>query len=407
MITAISWRNIWRNPTRSLVIIIAVALGLTAGIFSVALMNGMTEQKMRTAIENQTSHIQLHHPEFSVNKDIKLHLNNKAEIEKILEDNPAIKGFSSRTVAGGMLASSRGSVGVQLNGINPEKEKQVTAIWQNMIEGDYFEGDSRKPILISQKTAEKLEVKLRSKLVVTLQDSEGEIVGAAFRVSGIFKTTSTAFDETQVFIPKKALQDLLQLPAEIHEIALVLNDLEQVPIIKEELQKELGESVKIEDWKEVLPELAYLSDATVQTNVLFLAIILVALAFGILNTMLMSVFERVKEIGVLMAVGMNKLRIFSMIVIETVFLSVSGSLIGVLVGVALIKWTSQEGISLSMFAEGLASWGVSDVIYPTLSAGFYIILMFMVLITALLASIYPARKALSLNPAEALHGLNN
>jgi len=407
MIIAISWRNVWRNPMRSLVIITAVALGLTAGIFSLALMNGLTEQKMRTAIENQTAHIQLHHIGFSVNKDIKLHIPEIEKTEDLLAQHTGINTFSLRTVVGGMIASSKGSEGVQFNGIDPGQEKEVTAIWKQVIEGTYFEKGGRKPILISQKMAEKLEVKLKSKVVLTMQDAQGEIVGAAFRVVGIFKTYSTAFDESQVFVPREALQEIAKLPNSIHEIALILNDIEEVPLIKSNLAESLNPNTKVEDWKEVLPELAYLSDASIQTNVLFLAIILTALAFGILNTMLMSVFERIKEIGVLMAVGMNKGKVFRMIVTETVFLSLSGAFIGMLLGVALINWTATNGINLSMFSEGLASWGVADVVYPSLSISFYFMLMIMVLVTALLASLYPAQKALGLRPAEALHGLNN
>lgn len=406
MIIAISWRNVWRNPTRSFVIIAAVALGLTAGVFSLAVMNGMTEQKMRTAIESQTSHIQLHQKDFTINKDIKLHLKEASEIEGTLQQLPDMKAFSMRTIAVGMLASSKGSVGLQMNGIEPGKERKVTTIWKNVTEGAYFNGENRKPILISQKTAEKLEVKLRSKVVLTLQDANGEIVGAAFRVAGIFRTPSTAFDEGNAFVRREALQEVANTPRKIHEIAVLLNDIEHVPKAISSLKKDLGKEVAVEGWKEILPELSYLSDAITQTNFLFLAIILIALAFGILNTMLMSLFERIKEIGVLMSVGMNKTKVFSMIVTETVFLSILGAFIGIALGIALIFWTSGNGINLSMFAEGLASWGASDIIYPSLSTSFYVILMLMVLFTALLASIYPAIKALSLKPSEALHGLS-
>ncbi|UZR93857.1 ABC transporter permease [Chondrinema litorale] len=407
MILSISWRNIWRNATRSFVIITAVALGLAAGIFSLAVMNGLTEQKMRTAIENQTSHIQIHEEGFTANKDVKLFLKNADKIDQELHSDNAVKAFSMRTVSTGMVASSKGSVGLQLNGINPESEKQVTYIWQNMREGDYLSEDSRKPILISSKTAEKLEVKMKSKVVLTLQDVNGEIVGAAFRVAGIFQTTSTAFDKGNAFIKKEDLQKLLQTPNQVHVVAILLNDADEVPNELSQLKTSLGDDYLIQSWKEVLPELSYLSDASMQTNFLFLAVILTALAFGILNTMLMSVFERIKEIGVLMAVGMNKLKVFNMIVIETILLSALGALVGMLIGIIIINWTAQHGINLSMFAEGLASYGVSDTIYPSLSVSFYIMLMIMVFVTALLSSIYPAVKALSLRPAEALQGLNN
>ncbi|MEN7547714.1 FtsX-like permease family protein [Rapidithrix thailandica] len=405
MITAISWRNVWRSKLRSIVIMSAITLGLTGGIFSVAIFNGMSEQKLRSAIDVQTSHIQIHQQGFRKNKDIRLYIPHLEKLKTEILSTNHVDKWAIRTVISGMAATSNGNAGIQLNGIIPEDEKQVTTLSQMMIEGEYFETQRKNQIVVGKKLADKLEVKLGSKIIVTLQDANGEIVGAAFRVSGIFKTPSSLFDESQAFVRKGDLEKLAGQANTSHEIAIRMNNIEQVPEAIHELQAATnGQPLAIESWREVEPELAYLTDSMWQINYLFLAIILAALAFGILNTMLMAIFERVKELGVLMAVGMNKFNIFKMIVLETVFLSLSGALVGIALSFALVKWINQIGINLSMFAEGLASYGLSSIIYPNLDNEFYLSITLMVIITAILASIYPAIKALQLKPVEAIHG---
>ncbi|MDW7693795.1 FtsX-like permease family protein [Flammeovirgaceae bacterium SG7u.111] len=404
MILKLSWRNVWRSRTRSLVIILAIAIGLTGGVFSVALFNGMTDQKMRSAIDTQTAHIQLHKEGFSQNKDINLDLPLPQDLEEKIERIPFVKAVSQRVVSTAMLASSNASTGVELLGIDPEKEKQISSVYEKLEEGTYFEDVKRNPILISRKTADKLEIKLRSKVVVTFQNADGTIVGAAFRVVGIFRTSSSAFDEATAYVRGSDLAGLLNMPGSKHEIVVKGMKMEDVPSIYEAIKKEVPSEVKVESWKEIQPELGYLGDLMMQMNFLFLAIILFALAFGILNTMLMAVFERVREIGVLMAVGMNKGKIFRMIVVETVLLSFIGAMIGLALSMLLVTVSSSSGIDLSMFAEGFASWGIDQVVYPYLSPDFYFTLVLMVIFTALVSSVYPALKALKLRPVDAIKG---
>jgi ABC-type lipoprotein release transport system permease subunit len=274
-----------------------------------------------------------------------------------------------------------------------------------MVEGDYFDTEKRNQILISARTAKKLQVGLNGKVVITLQDINGDIVGAAFRVTGIFRTTHSMFDESNVFVRKKDIERILSMEGTVNEVAVRLDDIENVPALAERLRARFDEEVAdIQTWREIQPELAYINDASWQMNYLVLIIILLALAFGILNTMLMAIFERVKEIGVLMAVGMSKGRIFMMIILETVFLSLTGAAVGMAVSAIIVYWTNRSGINLSMFAQGLESFGISSIIYPALEPRFYGTLAIMVIVAAVLSALYPAFKALRLKPVEAIHG---
>ncbi len=405
MIGAISWRNVWRNKLRSLVIILSITAGLTGGIFTVAVYNGMTDQKLRTAIDTQTAHLQFHAAGFQQNKDIRLLMADAGAILSAADGEPLIKAVAARLVATGMAATSNSNSGVQVNGIMPEKEKNISTIYQSVVEGNYFGSEKKNQILISARTAKKLKVGMNEKVIITLQDINGDIVGAAFRVSGIFKTNHSMFDEANVFVRKRDLEGILSMAGAINEIALRLHSIEDVPAVQQRFQAKFASgNTDVQSWREIQPELAYINDATWQMNYLILVIILLALAFGILNTMLMAIFERVKEIGVLMAVGMSKFRIFAMIILETVFLSLTGAAAGMVVSAWLVFTTSRSGIDLSMFAQGLESLGWGSIIYPQLDPGFYVKLAIMVIIAALLSSLYPAIRALKLNPVEAIHG---
>lgn len=405
MIAAISWRNIWRNRWRSAVIILAITAGLTGGIFTVAMYNGMTEQKLRTAVDTQTAHLQVHAPGFQQNKDIRLFLENADAVVKTLEGEPSFAAVSRRLVAMGMAASPNANSGVLLNGIHPDKERAISTIYQSIVAGDYFENEKRNQILISSRTAKKLKIELNGKVVITLQDINGEIVGAAFRVTGIFRTTHSMFDESNVFVRKQDLERILSMDGRVNEIAVRLDDIENAPEVQERMQQTFSADVAdIQSWRDIQPELAYINDASWQINYLVLIIILLALAFGILNTMLMAIFERVKEIGVLMAVGMSKGRIFMMIILETIFLSLTGAALGMILSAVIVSWTNRSGINLSMFAQGLESFGISSIIYPALEPRFYGTLAIMVIVAAMLSALYPAIKALRLKPVEAIHG---
>jgi ABC-type lipoprotein release transport system permease subunit len=401
MLIALAWKNIWRNKKRSLIIIAAITFGLWGGIFSSAISVGMMESMVETAISRDLSHIQIHKTDYEKDRDIRNYIPGGY---KILEKARSLKGVGAaagRTKIIGLVASASSSYGVTIIGIDSEHSKQVTDISTKVVKGSYFESDRRNPILIGRKLANRLNVKLHSKVVLSFQNLEGEIAYIACRVVGIFKTNSSQFDELHVYVTQNDIFRILESDPIIHEIAIRSEVIENIDTIKDNLGR-LFNGLQIESWNEMAPELAYLSETSGIYLYIFVGIILFALLFGITNTMLMSVVDRIREFGVLIAIGMKKSKIFIMIILETVLLSLTGGLCGIFIGIFSISYYGKNGIDLTAISGSLESFGATSILYPFLPAMMYVILTIMIIIAANIAALLPAWKATHLIPSEAI-----
>lgn len=398
----ISWRNVWRNKARSIVIILAVGFGLWGGVFATALINGVLNQQFDSSIKNDVSHIQIHNPEYIVDRETSMIVKNSLDIIDFLLGQEQVAAYSARTRANGMLATASMTSGVELFGIDIENENNTTSLKNNIVDGDYFASDFRNPILIGERLSEKLNIDVGNRIVITFQDLTNEIVSASFRVNGIYRTSNTSNDERNVFLRQSDIEELLGEEFIINEIAILLNDIEEVDAFRDNLQAQFPEN-EIRTWYEISPELSFMTEFSGIAMMILLIIIMFAMAFGILNTMLMTIFERTRELGVLMSVGMSKGRVFSMIILETTLLVVTGSIFGSIIGSLSVYFTSGSGVNISRFGgDALSDFGFDTIIYPTLDNLFFVNLAFLVLVTSVLAAIYPAYKALKLNPAEAV-----
>ncbi len=408
MIWSIAWRNVWRNKLRSLVIIIAVTIGLFGGIASYGFAVGMMIQRIEAAISNEISNIQIHNPEYLVNDEIKYTIKDQDKVISEINKLDGIKAVSSRIKALAMASTAETGTGIMLNGIDPKNEMLVTKIYEQLVEGEYITENSRIPIVIGQKLATKLNARLKSKIVITSSNAEGILTYGAFRVVGIYHTENDMFDEVNVFVRKNELAGLLGISEnEVNEIAISLDEYDQSIATSNMLKKVFKDQIAqgelvVRPWTEITPSLNAMIKYMDYFSYVFLIIILIALAFGIVNTMLMVVMERIKELGMLKAIGMTNKRIFSMIMLETIFLSIVGGLLGLIISIGAIQYYGHYGLSLDAIKAGYNSLGFSSVIYPQASIDFYLGSTILVIITAILASIYPARKALKLNPAEAI-----
>jgi len=403
MILKIAFKNVWRNKVRSLVVIVSIMLGLAGGILTASVIKGMVEQKIRTGINNEVSHIQIHHPAFLKNFEPEYLIPHPDSVAALIMNTPGVKDVCMRTRLTGMVASPNASAGIQILGVDPLQEKRVTNLWKTIPDssGGYFEGTRKNQIVLGKKLAEKLKVRLKSKVVIRFQNRDGNLSEAAFGVNGIFQTANTQFDETTVFMKKSDLDLLTGNDNGIQEMAVVLMDAGKIPEIEAALARELPQ-LDVKNWMEIRPEMGMITSAIAAEVYIILGIILFALAFGIVNTMLMIVYERTRELGMLMAVGMSKMRIFSMIMLETIFMTLIGGVTGMILSAVLISWFQNRGIDMSSFSKGLGAFGFDPKIYPFISREFYINLSMMILATGILSAIMPARKALKLNPVDAI-----
>jgi ABC-type lipoprotein release transport system permease subunit len=471
MIWSIAWKNVWRNKKRSLVVIVAVTLGIISGVLLVGIMEGWVKQRLHDAVYNEVSHVQIHNKEYDKNEEIGLTVRNLNEITGSIDSLKELSGWVKRTKIIAMANTPWANTGVIIYGVDPEKEKQVTEIYKEIVPdgGEYLDNQSPGDILISDKTAEILKLKqynitdsiikklrgekvpvtvltkletlkdirfrspkdfrealrkefsrkeldkygflitdkaldyrIRNKVQITISDKEGNPIQGIFRVCGIYKTTNTGFDQISVFVNAPELANLYGGNDILtHEISVLLNNIEDAGIVKEKLSRISGDN-SIRTWKELAPDAAMMNDFMILYYFIFVGIIMLALAFGIINTMLMAILERTKELGMLMAIGMNRRRIFKMIMLETVFLTIVGAVAGMLSGWAIVEALGKTGIHFSGWGEGIEAIGFAARVYPVVTPDFYVFTTIMVIVTAIISSIWPARKALKLNPVEAL-----
>lgn len=402
MLFKIAWRNVWRNKSRSLIVISSIIVGVWALIAGTGFMNGFMVSYISDSIVYNTSNIQVHHTQFSSDKNIHLFLTNAAEKATFLSQTQGVTAVTKRVIVNGMIASAKRASGVEIRGIDIENEQRVTHLDSALIDGTYFEGIKRNPVILGSKLAEELHVKIRSKIVLTFSDSEGEMVSGAFRVVGIIQVSAVNLNQATAFVRASDLQPLLGIGNNYHEIAVVTDvQTEEQNVISE--YKSIYTDDLIQDWKDIAPELAYASDMFANMLYILMGVILTALIFGIINTMLMAVLERIKELGMLMAVGMNKSKVFFMIVVETIFLGLIGTPIGLLFGYINVSIYHERGVDLTAYSDGLASFGYSTELFPFLEPSIYITVSMGVFLTTIIGAAYPAYKAIRLKPVEALH----
>jgi putative ABC transport system permease protein len=402
MIFSMSWRNVWRNKIRSLIILVSVALGITAGIFVTSFYKGLAKQRIDKAIKTEISHIQIHHKDFRENNEIALYIPDALDMTSRIRSVNSAAGAASRLISYSMIASAETSTGVKISGVIPEDEMTVTNLQDKMMEGSYFKSTKRNPVLISSKLAAKLKVRMGSKVVITMQDLNNDIVSGAFRITGIFDTKSTDFDESNVFVRYADLAALMMIPeGAAHEIAVRAVENDKVASLNADLVSRYP-GYEVLTWSEISPELWFLTETMGFLAYVLIIIILLALLFGLVNTMLMVVLERIREIGMLMAVGMNRIRIFSMIVLESVFLALSGGVAGVVTGTLITLYFETHTIDLSGMGGAYEDLGFDTYVNTSLDVPLLINVTLLVILTGILGSIYPAYRALQNNPSEAI-----
>lgn len=401
MLISLAWKNVWRNKKRSLIILTAIAIGLGSGLFASAVIYGMWDATVNTSINRDLGHLQIHTPAFQEDALIGKFIPDWNEAITILKNEPAVIGVSGRTILEGMASSATSSAGIKIIAIEPTVEKTVSDLYTKMTAGQYFDSDKNNAIIIGKTLADKLDLHLNSKIVLSFQGLDESIMYNAFRIIGIFDTESSIFDGVNVFIRQTDLFNLLGSQPFVHEIAVRLNTIKSLGPAMVAFRNALP-NLKVESWKELAPELSLMYDLLTLYLNIFLGIILFALLFGITNTMLMAVMDRIREFGVLLAVGLKRKKLIVLIMLETVVLSISGGAVGIFLGVILIRIFAATGINLAFLAKGLSSLGVSSMLYPALPFSIYMTLTGMIIVTAILSAIAPARKAIKLNPSSAI-----
>lgn len=379
----------------------AIVLGSWAMIFMTALMRGMVTEVIKDGISALPGHVQVHHPKYRDDPSV-ANLIPIPDSEMSAKFAAAgLKGWASRVRVPAVITSEYDSRGVTLLGIDPERERGLTFIDYDEIDGRFLESVDDPGIVIGRKLAKTLETEIGKRIVIMSQDPDNEIADRGFRVVGLFTANVTAFEEAFVFAGKSTTQKMLRIGDRTSELFAVGDDYRNVDAVYSQVTELVDAGVEVKSWFELDAYLGTMLKVMDGFLLVWVIVIFLALSFGLVNTLVMAVFERVREIGLMLALGMKPRNILGQIIIESLMLLT----IGLVIGTAL-AWLAvqpiKEGIDVSIVAEGMDMWGMSSVLYPELLLRDVILANVVVLVLGFFASLSPAWRAAHYEPVEAI-----
>lgn len=399
----IAWRNIGRNRARSLITIAATGIGLCALIFLKAFIDGADRQMVRNYTDLFIGHIAVHRQGFQRNMAIEKSIDAPGPLMARIASSPDVLASAARVKDFVLASSSESSAGVLLLGVDPVAEPRVTTLNLRLRRGHYLENGQDDKILIGWQLALNLKVDLGDKVVLMGQGSDASMAASAYEVAGILDAGSEEIDKGLVVTTLKAAQDLLVLDGKISEIVIKTKDLDRIDAIAGDLRQRLkGTDSEVLTWKDISPATyQWLQFDQVFTS-LILAIVLIVVGTGILNTILMGVLERTREFGIMLALGTRPGQIISMVTAESFFLGILGVIFGGVAGAGLVIFFGQRGIDLSTIAHALNSFYIGSTVYTVWNGSSALFYALAVLVISLLVSLIPAHRASRLTPIEAI-----
>ena len=401
----IATRNILRNPRRTAITAGGAALAIFGYIALVTFFDGFTEQIVDTSTRYLTGHVQIERAGFRKDFAPELALGNPDELLARVRRTPHVAGVAPRIQAQAIASSAAKSEGIALIGVDPVLERSVTFIDRTVVQGRALQTGRDRDIMIGRKLAEKLGVRLDEKIVITTQGAGGELGTAAYRVSAIFATESASFDEGMAYVTLPAAQALLGLQGRVSTLNIRLDDRSLAPEVIADLRPAVtGSGYSIASWQELLPQVVDMIRFIGAIRLIIMAIILVVVAMAIMNTVFMSVAERTRELGVMMALGTRPSAVVRMVLYETAAIMVLASVVGYAVSALIAAYLGRNGLDLSGFFRNYdAIPGVTGIMYPRLVLGSVAAPGIALFVASVLIAAHPARRAAKLDPAAAIH----
>lgn len=403
----IAWRNIWRNPRRTILTICAIAFASLLLVFMLSFQFGSYEAMINTSVKIQTGHLQVQADEYQEKKNIRYVVQNPSGVAAILDTIPDVEAYTFRGQAFSLISSNERTYGVAVSGIDPVREAKVSRLKSLIREGAFLSKSDTNQALLGKLLAQNLRVKIGDELTVVGQGRDGSIAATVVQVKGIFSSGIRDLDRTAIHIPLKTFQEVYSMQGAVHEVVIIAEALRDIAGIKNAIltglpSLESKKPLRVLDWDELMPGLRQSIEMDLISGLIFYLLLVLVVAFSILNTFLMAVFERTREFGVLMAIGTKPGRLTKVLLIESMTLTVIGIVAGISIGSLITLYFQTHGIDFSGASELLSQFGITGRMYPKLSLLSAISGPLAVLIITFFAALYPAIKVRMLQPVEAM-----
>ena len=403
---AVAWRNLWRHRRRTLITAAAMGVGVALCMASIALQDGMYTQMFDVMVTDSLGHVQLHHPEYPARKRLHDAMDDSDELREAIAGVDSVTPSTPRLFAFALAGGEETSAGAQVIGVHPSDEDSLTGISEKLTTGDWLAADADRQVVLGIDLAEDLKVEVGDELVLLGQDAYGGMANDLFTITGIARTGQTAMDRGGAWVHIADLQTFLAMEGKVHEVLVVGDDVDSAGALHAGIRAlPAAEGALVRTWNEANPSTAQMMGMQDVGAMILLSIVLSVAALGVLNTMLMSVFERVREFGVLRALGLGPGRLMSLVVLESLLLAAVASGMGLVMGAGLDLYLVEYGIDFSVDGgKGLTYAGITldPVIRGVVRPQGIIITVVSVFIVTLVAAIWPALRASRLEPVEAM-----
>ncbi len=399
LVSKLALRNIFRNPRRTLLTLLLISSSLVAIVFTDAFTRGTVQTMVELSTDSLMGQAQIHKPGYRQAPDVNETIHGFSDLASRLDTANSIDGYSPRTVSGAMFSSAYDVTGGSLYGINPDQEAAVTDLEDKLIEGSYLtEGDDQ--VIIGSELAKRLDIGLGDRFVVTLSRAgDGELSQVLFRVSGIFRYSDRNLDSTLAFVHYDVMAKALQVNGP-HQIAVRFKSLEIADDPLNSVWKISSEQWEFLPWRQLAPEINSILEMSGISTMIVSIILYILVAFSVINTMFMSIFERHREFGIQLALGTHARMIFGQLLAEGAIIGALGVAAGLILVTPLLYYGATVGIEYSdieVSGVAMAKPIILQIEYPEV-AKLAISLWFVVT----LASVYPAKHASKLVPAIAM-----
>ena len=407
MITRLAWRSIWRNRRRTFITLTSIGFGVGIALFFIALGEGMYAKMVGDVVRMQAGQVTLQHPDYEAAPAVDLWVRADADLRKRIEALEPVER-TKRIISGqGIARSATGNVGVSLMGVDPDVERRLSPLATHISSGEYLSNTDKSKVVIGSGLAERLDLEVGKKLVITSNDAAGNLVEQLCRVKGIFHSGSAEMDTYFVQAPLEFVRKLYGLPPEaVTQLGVIITDPDdQDQVIKAIKPMVAGQKVAVLPWQEVMVELSSYISIDRNSNLVFQGILIFMILFTIFNTLLMSVLERSREFAVLLAVGTSPGQLRAQVFLETVFLGVMGCALGLAMGGAGAWACQYYGVDLkSLMPEGIeiSGFAMSTRLYAMVTPAMVAGLGGLVLGMILLMGLIPVRRSTKVNLVDEL-----
>ena len=405
MLLKLAWLNIWRNKRRTIITATSVFFAVLLAIVFRSLTDGVYDNMVHNLVSYSSGYLQIHQKGYWDEQSIDNAFKEDDLLYQELLKTPRVTHIMPRFQTFALASYSEKTKGVLVLGIDPIKEKAVNNLHQKIVEGSYIESINDDGVILGEGLASQLKLKVNDTLVLLGQGYHASSAAAKFRVKGLIKLGAIELNNSVVYMPLQQSQFMHGADHRITSVSVMVDKATNLKKLKQALQQSItSDAFEVMSWKEMMPEIDQFIEADSTAHYIIIGILYFIISFGLFGTLLMMVFERKHELGILIAVGMKKRLLALVLLLESIMISILGCFTGIIGGILIVKWFTRHPIHFTGDLKDVyEDYGIESVIYFSSHEKIFIVQALIVLVLSIVIAFYPGYKVMTLKPVDAIN----